>query len=117
MDTTVAPLDPIVLAQADLLAMIEPRIGPVCDLRFRLADERGAFDWTGTLAGTGEAITGTCTMTLVTDGVNIWPEIQEIVVQGRGMIRRMHSTRATSWAEIVGGSAAMIDTAEHGAVA
>jgi hypothetical protein len=67
-----APLDPVVLARADLLAMIEPRIGPVSDLRFRAVDKRGAFEWAAMLVGTGEAITGTCALALATDGVNIW---------------------------------------------
>ena len=114
MDTPEAQPDPIVIEQGELLALLEPRTGPLCDLRLRLIDERGTFAWTGTVVGTGEAITGTCAMMLATDGVNIWTEVEEIAILGRGVIRRMRSSSSTSWAETIGGAATMIDATEHG---
>jgi hypothetical protein len=109
MDTPEAQPDPMVIAQNELRALIEQKTGPFSDLRLRLIDERGVFGWTATLVESRVDITGTCTLTLATDGVDIWTEVEEIAILGRGVIRRIRWTPTTTWAEIIGGSAAMVD--------
>jgi len=53
MDTPEARPDPIVLAQGERLALLEPKTGLITDVGVRLIDERGRFAWTGTVVATG----------------------------------------------------------------
>jgi hypothetical protein len=75
MNTPEAQPDPIVLAQNELIALLEPKTGPITDLRLRPVDGRGAFQWTATQSESGETVTGTCAVKIVALGDGISVEI------------------------------------------